>query len=294
MLLLGLVLLSGFVAQPASAFPEPPMSLEQACAGADLIVVGTLGGIAEEKSPEQKVGHLPRMIGSITVQSVLYGHPPEGGVKIWAWDVLPPGQPLPACSGPCPCVGKEGKEWIWCLNKLPDGVWRVDHTQKVIMTDKKGEIEKAVQARLAPERALLEKAPAVDLCHTGLILDGLLEVSPAGQAYVRLLKAGPAALPCARELLMACKNPAARAWGCLLLGNLQSGRQGVDALKSLLDSSDRVPLDFDGMETVGTMRKGDSLTLGVVALQSLGTLAGEEFKTVQEAKAWCDAQTKGK
>ena len=288
-LLLGSALLPCFAAW--SGVPPPAMPLEESCSQVELIVIGTLGDLVEEKVPggDPQAGRGAWKIGRIAIQEVLYGRPPEGGPKVWAWEVFPPGQPRPCGSG-SPCEGKEGQAWIWCLNRprggsvwaAPPGLWIVDHPQKVIAPDRKGEVEKAIQARLAPDRKVLEEATDASPYH-GLTCRGE-ESRQGASVLMRGQQAGPAALPTLHALLRHGK-PVPRWLGCLLVScMLNSGRFSREAETGLVEAL--APLLEDTREVGVPGAQVDGM-----ALQALRDLArGTLLPGKEEAKAWAAAR----
>ena len=257
---------------------EKGITLEQLCARSDLVVLGTLRSVKPASGKADANGRYP-IFADLDVKEVLYGREPSAPIVI-TWEDPEHRE--------CPHIDHTktiGVTMIWCLWRSPDGTWSADNSQCPQPLDKRAAVEKAVQERLKPDLEILERSPAVDAYHLLQCWNGHLLLSPAGEAYDRLYAAGPAAALGARTLLRH-ERPVARAWGCLLL------QTDVKSLLPMLDDAGIVPIDLDGMESIGEWRKGATLSVGKLVLRILGVLAGKELKTAEEARAWAESLKK--
>ena len=264
-----LLLLLALVALPVWALPEPPMTLEEACAKAELIVVGTLDVHTTVEKPsevEAKACPWSGRIGRIAVKETLYGLSPKDGLNVWQGWLSPSDQPPPPNYVPTPSEGKAGQEWIWCLSKAPagsvgalahPGIWMVNHTQMVIATDLKAEVEKVVKSRVEVPFQLLRASRSFLTTMDG----GPRKEKPSAEfeACDVLTAAGPCAYPFVK-LLLAEKNPVARAWGCRAAG-ASGSPEFVGPLRALLEDKTKV--------TAGGGCKRADLPLGALAQQAL-------------------------
>ncbi|GEM_PF-3625541 len=280
-------LASGLILLDASASPTPFRPLEEACRTADLVVLGKL---QEVKQDPADANGIITCHAVLMVKEALYGRPPEKGLPV-LWHSPSPEAQVPTGWTLSPFESaRDGREGLWMLH-LVEGVGRADHPDCFVSPSLREEALKAVQTRLAPLRQSLEKAPAVDAYHLEICWDGHVLLSPAGEAYGKLLSAGPGALPTARALLQE-DGPVAKAWGCLLFKHLTPQSTDLQTLMEAAGNPSEVPVDLDGMEEVGGMKKGSTVPLASLALQALGRAAGKEFKTCEEAEAWVAQKSK--
>ncbi len=242
LLLLPVLLLSA----PAWA-KEKPLSVEEACAEASLAVLGTLDDA-----------------GVLSVKEVLYGRAPAEALRVhWRHWTCFKGH-----------GDKAGKLWIWCLTRAEDGPWHADHSGSVIPLEKRAEVEKAIQNRLAPDRKVLEEAKDLRI-EQGESLEEPVEIG----ALDRLVGSGSAALPSVRALLQS-QEPVQRAYGCRLAQ--ESGEASLAVLLlPLLEGRVEVSADY------GCYR--EKVLLAEMALKALGAVAGKPFKDAREARAWADS-----
>ncbi len=243
------------------------MSLEQACAQADLVVMGILHG--KEEPPDPGLTPFCRVTGGIRVGRVLFGTPPSPKELPVSWQRLKPGSNI-VCWEPEAFEGQEGLERIWCLTRDADGALRALHPSQVRLPEDLDKVAAAIRERLAPDLKILEEFPGFVLAgKPGQKIDQV-------QALDRLARAGEAASSCV-ETLLKHRDPVRRAYGCELAGRL-GNRLLSGRLVALLE--DAAKLDV----TDGCI--GRQSTIGEMALEALRKISGKPGASAKELKAW--------
>ncbi len=195
---------------------------------AQLVVVGTLGKpLSGDKGGERSA--------EIEVQEVLFGRIPNGPLTTtWRHSE----DLLKLC---CPEGGlaqayerAQGKPMLWVLEEGAKGEWGATNEHAIVPLEKRGEVEKLLQARLAADLKVLQEARALHLIEK----DG--PPSAEWTACSRLAQAGPAGVPVALDLLKS-EHPAPRLWGCRLAAQLKEPAL-AGALKGFLRDDTEVEI----------------------------------------------------
>lgn len=226
------------------------LSLEMACLEADLVVVGTLRLEATEGS--KRTGYVLRL----KTEEILFGRVPGNGIQLEGL-YSEEGKPLieKACI-PDPAAFRDQKR-IWVLYSGKDGTFQARHPVLIQPLEKRAEVEKGLQARLAPSLKVLSEAPRFRV-----EMGEETKVPAEIKAYEALVAAGPAGVEAARTLLRHAR-PEARAAGCRLAGMLKDPVL-TKVLKALEEDAGKVVSDY-GCYTEET-------TVGKAALEALSRI----------------------
>ena len=265
---------------------EAQLTLEEACAKSDLIVLGVLRNLKpfSEKDGEQAVDGVR---AEIVERRVLFGHlhPAPDRLKVLDTNV-PRESSFPVqwsnLRGVHPQVDHkaeaDGKERIWCLTREPNWSFRPLENHPGYSLEHYKEAVAAIQARLAADRKTLTEAKVFWI----KAWENQHAEKPAEcKSFERLCDAGPDALSIGRELLEATYTRT-RAWGCRLAGEFHySYAYCMESLMALF---------FDETDTVKPEDASDRMTLGTLAIRTLGIMSEREFRTPKEAWDWVNRQ----